>query len=300
MNQRRFILRAIILGGVILVLAWTATSGTDVTYPEPEDATVANGAFQSEYFGLRYSLPVDWVEDLKGPEPSTTGFYSLAALKPAGELIATMQISAQDNFFAPGSTNNATDYLAGMKEHLDPSLSAGEAVGSIEFGGVPFARLDYSGAGLEHSVFATEIRCHTVMFAITSRNKETVAKLTESLKKLSFSQAAQTGISTQESKPNAGWPLCINESDYRGYITHRVTPELVGPRFATVPVRLTIAPDGKILHIHAIAGVSEQIKSITDALSRWEFKPYIVDGAPAEVETGILFQFPQATGTPVK
>jgi hypothetical protein len=58
-------------------------------------------------------------------------------------------------------------------------------------------------------------------------------------------------------------------------------------------VRLLIGPDGKIEHIHEIAGVPEQLKSVTDALSRWEFKPYILDNQPVEVETGILFQFPQ-------
>ena len=208
-----------------------------------------------------------------------------------------MQISAQDNFFAPASVNNATDYLAGMKEHLDPSLTAASAVESIELGGQSFARLDYSGAGLEHAVFATEIRCHTVIFAITAHNKEAVAKLTQSLKKLSFLQVAQNGVSKPASQSNAEWPLCVSESDYRGYITHRVTPEMVGPRFASVPVRLTIGPNGKIEHVHAIAGFPEQVKSITDALSHWEFKPYVVDGAPAEVETGILFQFPQTNST---
>jgi hypothetical protein len=281
------------LGGLFLLLAWCAKSGVATKYPEPEDAAVAKGVLQSDYFGLRYPLPDGWVEDLKGPEPSTTGFYSLAALKPEGELVATMQISAQDNFFAPEFVSNATDYLVEMKQHLDPSLSAPEAVASVEFGGLHFARLDYSGAGLEHSVFATAIRCHTVMFAITSQRKETIVRLTQSLKKLSFSQESQPGAATQTATSNIGWPPCVRESDYREHIVRRVTPTMVGPRFAGVPVRLTIGPDGKIEHIHAIAGFPEQVKSVTDALSQWEFTPYIADGAPVEVETGILFQFPQ-------
>ena len=84
MNRPRFILRFIILGGVMLVVAWTAKSSPGVTYPEPEDVAVANGAFQSEYFGLRYPLPEGWVEDLKGPEPSTDGFLLACSAEACG------------------------------------------------------------------------------------------------------------------------------------------------------------------------------------------------------------------------
>jgi protein TonB len=59
-------------------------------------------------------------------------------------------------------------------------------------------------------------------------------------------------------------------------------------------VRFIVSADGKIEHIHAISGFPEQVKSVTDALAKWEFKPYVVNGRPVEVETGLLFQFPSA------
>ncbi len=273
----------------LLLLACAAKGDVAAKYSEPENATVKNGVFQDDYFGLRYPLPSGWVEDLKGPEPSASGYYSLAALKPEGELVATMQISAQDDFFAADETTDAIGFLNRMKQGLDASLSAPHAVAAVKLGGLDFARLDYSGAGLNHVVFATKIRCHTLIFAITASREAAAEMLAESLKKTSFAPADRAG-----SSPAGGWPVCIPERAYRDYVTHRVDPVMTGPRYASVPVRLIIGADGKLEHVHAISGFPEQLKSVTDALAKWEFKPYIVNGQAVEVETGLLFQFPSA------
>jgi hypothetical protein len=274
----------------LALLACAAKGDVATKYSEPEDATVKNGVLQDDYFGLRYSLPAGWVEDLKGPEPSASGYYSLAALKPEGELVATMQISAQDDFFAAEPQTDATGFLNRMKKGLDASLSAPHPVGPVKLGGLEFARLDYSGAGLNHVVFAAEIRCHTLIFSITASQDATVEMLVDSLKGMSFTQADRAVSSARH-----GWPVCIAESAYRGYITHRVDPVMTGPRYAGVPVRLIVGADGKLEHVHAISGFPDQIKSVADALAKWEFKPYVVDGQHVEVETGLLFQFPSAT-----
>jgi hypothetical protein len=82
----------------MVLLACVAKGDVAAKYAEPEGGAVKNGVFEDDYFGLRYRLPSGWVEDLKGPEPSASGYYSLAALKPEGELVATMQISAGQFF----------------------------------------------------------------------------------------------------------------------------------------------------------------------------------------------------------
>jgi hypothetical protein len=286
----RFHLLGRLLGIAGLALIACAAKG-DVAakYSEPESATVKNGVFQDDYFGLRYPLPSGWVEDLKGPEPSASGYYSLAALKPEGELVATMQISAQDDFFAVEKTTDAIGFLNRMKQGLDASLSAPHALAPVKLGGLDFARLDYSGAGLSHVVFAAKLRCHTLIFSITASRETTAEMLVESLKKISFTQPDRAGSSAR-----GGWPICIPERAYRDYVTHRVDPVMTGPRYASVPVRLIIGPDGKLEHVHAISGFPEQVKSVTDAVAKWEFKPYVANGQPVEVETGLLFQLPSA------
>jgi hypothetical protein len=278
----------------LLLLAYAAKGDVGTKYPEPEHATVKGGVFQDEYFGLRYPLPPGWVEDLKGREPSASGYYSLAALKPEGELVATMQISAQDDFFSPEPIKDATSFLSAMKQGLDASLSSPQAVASVKFGGMDFARLDYSGAGLSHIVFAAEIRCHTLIFSITASRERAAESLVESLKKISFTETDQSGPSPQKSSSRHIWPLCVSESAYGDHIVHKVDPVMTGPRYGSVPVRFIVGADGRLEHVHAIAGFPEQAKSVTDALAKWEFKPYVVNGQPVEVETGLLFQFPSA------
>jgi hypothetical protein len=277
----------------IMLLACAAKGDVAVKYAEPEDGVVKNGVFEDDYFGMRYPLPTGWVEDLKGPEPSASGYYSLAALKPEGELVATMQISAQDNFFTPEPVKDATGFLNAMKKGLDTSLSAPKGVAQVKLLGINFARLDYSGAGLSHIVFAAEIRCHILIFSITASREAAAGMLVESLKKISVTED-RSASSSYETAAQRGWPLCVPESAYRNNVARRVDPVMTGPRYGSVPVRLIIGADGKLEHIHAIAGFQEQVNSVTDALAKWEFKPYIANGQPVEVETGLLFQFPSA------
>ncbi|MGB0002250.1 MAG: energy transducer TonB [Candidatus Acidiferrales bacterium] len=290
---RSGILVGLLVATGMMPLANAGKGDVAAKYPDPEDATVQNGVFQDDYFGMRYPLPSGWVEDLKGPGPSASGYYSLAALKPKGELVATMQISAQDNFFGSEPAKDATSFMNAMKKGLDVSLSAPNAVAHVKLGEMDFARLDYSGAGLSHIVLATEIRCYMLIFSITASREPAAEMLVASLWKLSFAQDRSVSSSNGGAAPR-DWPVCIPESAYRDHIAHRVDPVMTGPRYASVPVRLIVGADGKLEHIHAISGFPEQVRSVTDALAKWEFKPYIVNGQPVEVETGLLFQFPSA------
>jgi len=268
----------------LLVCVSFASAATDLTsgYPVPEDGRVKNGVYTNEYFGLRYPLPTNWTEDLSGPEPSVSGYYSLAALKPAGILDATILIAAQDNFFSPEPAASAKEFLAQMKQHLDSSLSAPAAPSELKIAGRTFARLDYEGAGLHHAVVVTELRCHSVIFSLTSNRLQQIEILAASLNKISFAAAG-----------DARWPVCVKDYAVPTNILDRVNPELTGPRYASVPVRLIVGANGKVAHVHTIAGFPEQKKSVAAALAQWEFRSYLVNGNAVEVETGLLFEFRQ-------
>jgi hypothetical protein len=245
-------------------------------YPVPEGGTVSRGFYQNEYFGIRYPLPEGWTEDVKGPPPSVSGYYSLAALKPGASLAATLLIAAQDNFFAPHSAKSAADFLDQMKEGLDPSLAAAGPPVSIKIAGQSFARLEYSGAGLRHVIFATEIRCHTVLFSLTSGDSETIDALVQSLNKITFSAG------------NLDRPICIQEYATADHVIHRVEPAPAGPRFASIPARIVIGANGRVEQVHPIGGLPEQARSIQEALSQWTFKPYMLNGKAVAVETGVM------------
>jgi hypothetical protein len=247
-------------------------------YPEPEGGGVWGDIYRNAYFGFRYRLPANWAEDVEGPPPSTTGYYSLAALRPRDSLAATLLIAAQDNFFVNQKVQSATDFLDQVRWQLDHVLSVGASL-QTEIAGKSFARLDYAGAGLHHTLLATEIRCHTLIFSITSRSLEQIESVVGSLNKITFTAGDSRG------------PICVPEYATADHVIHRVEPQAAGPRFSSVPTRVIIGADGKVKQVHPIGGSSEQTKSIRDALSQWEFKPYLLDGKRSAVETGLIVQF---------
>ena len=79
-------------------------------------------------------------------------------------------------------------------------------------------------------------------------------------------------------------------------ILTRIEPVFTEHRFNPVPVRIIIDKAGAVKHIHFLTAFPDQAKAITDALRQWKFKPYMRDGKPAEVETGILFGTPSFPG----
>jgi Gram-negative bacterial TonB protein C-terminal len=261
----------------------TASKGIDraMLYSVPEDGNVSGHAYRNPYFGFEYPLLEDWVEDVNGPPPSATGYYSLVALKPRDALTATVLIAAQDNFFAQRRVTNARDFLDQTRRQLVPALPAEPSV-QVKIAGQLFARLDYAGAGLHHVVFATEIRCHTVIFSITSRSVERIEAVIASLNNLSF--IGQTERS----------PICVPDYATDDHIIHRVQPAAAGPRFSSVPTRIIIGANGEVEHVHAINSSVEQAASIQDALSQWRFQPYLLNGMPVAVETGLMVQFSAA------
>jgi hypothetical protein len=56
-----------------------------------------------------------------------------------------------------------------------------------------------------------------------------------------------------------------------------------------IPVRVTIAGEGRVKHVHILSAFPDQSGAIITALHTWRLKPYLVDGKPNEIETGVVF-----------
>src|SRR5215212_7876309 len=70
--------------GVIFIKGAEPSSSDRLT-PLPEDAGVVKKVFQDRYFGISWTLPPNWTEDVEGPPPSETGAYLLAQLIPTAD-----------------------------------------------------------------------------------------------------------------------------------------------------------------------------------------------------------------------
>ncbi len=276
--------------GVILVKgAWSSAS--DSITPLPEGGSVTNGIFSNQYFGMSYVLPNGWTEKYKGPPPSDSGRYVLAQIGPSGtykgSTRGTILITAQDMFFTPLPATNAAGLISYMKDNLQADYKVQTPPTDLKIGGHTFQFFAYESpvAGMHWYVVATEIRCHTIEVVLTSRDSKLLESLLENMNKMNL---------PEEAGPTAGtgggvFPVCIKDYARGGNMISRVEPVFAEPAFNPVPVRIIIDKEGKIKHTHFLSAFPGQVKAITDAVGQWRFKPYLQDGHPVEVETGIMF-----------
>ena len=265
--------------GVVLVPG-AIPSASDRLTPVPEGGTMDANAYHNDYFGLTYPVPENWNEPFKGPLPSDGGEYVLAQLVPGetfkGPSKGTLLVTAQDLFFGSSSAANAAEWVKYGSDHLPSYYEVERAPAEARIAGRPFTRFDYgsSVAGLHWFILTTEIRCHAVQFIFSSRDPQLLDTLVAGMEKM---------------KTTGDGPACV--ADYAGgdNIISKVDPVLLDRKYNVIPVRIVIDKNGSVKHVHVLSAFAEQSRVITDAVMQWKFKPYVRNGQPAEVETGIVF-----------
>jgi len=275
--------------GVIL-LKGAVPSASDSSTPLPESGVVNKNAYDNAYFGLSYALPAGWFEKYKGPPPSDSGAYLLTLLRPGptykGPSKATLLITAQDLFFSLTPAANAAELIEQTSATLQADYKVERPPTQVTIGDRSFTRFDYTSpsAQLHWYVLATEVRCHAIKFVFTSSDTSLLDTLVKDMSAMKL--------------PGADSPQCVAHYAEGANVIYKVDPVLTERKFNAIPVRLIIDRAGKVRHVHVISAFPEQARIITDALLQWRFKPYLRDGQPAEVETGILFGMSRAPAKP--
>ncbi|HEY2531544.1 MAG TPA: hypothetical protein VGJ20_27030 [Xanthobacteraceae bacterium] len=251
----------------------------------PEDGTIASGSYTSEYFRLSYRLPQGFVAGEAGPGPSQSGYYVLATSITQQSGLANILIAAQDMFFGTDTKDNLADTVRDFQQAV--SHVAGMAIDrdetEVKVASHVLYRVDYSGVGLFRARLATELRCHTVSFNLTTRDRDLLQRLADNLgNNLSFAASQDASLMP---------PPCVKGYAVDANVLHKVPPLPVGPYFAPVPVRIIVGADGSVKHVHVIHATANQRRSIEEALPQWTFKPYMIDGRPSPIETGVVFKF---------
>jgi hypothetical protein len=276
--------------GVLLVRgAWSSAS--DSVTPLPEGGRVANNVYNNPYFGLTYAFSPDWTEKYSGPPPSDSGYYVLAQIRPAdtfkGTIRGSILIAAQDLFFTFTPARNALELVNHNKDKLNAEYTVEQPPTLVTTASHSFVRFDYGSpvAEIHWHVLATQIRCHMVQFVFTSRDIKLMQALIQEMDKMNL--PAEAGPIS--GRGGGDVPACIKDYASGENVMERVDPVFAERRFNPVPVRIIIDKEGKVKHIHFLSAFPDQAKAITDALSQWRFRPYLRDGKPVEVETGIMF-----------
>ena len=271
-----------------LLTSWMCQFGSAASAAEPrpcpDDGVVANGVYANPYFDLSYPLPSGWTRDVDGAAPSASGYYVLAAAKPAGALTGTVLIAAQDNFFAAVALEDvrtaARDFSQSIAKVSGMTIDRPPA--EVVIANRAFTRVDFSGVGLFRSTFFTSNRCHLVSFNFTAKSPELLATLVSSLDRIGGARDGEAAM------PDPG---CVRDQAAPQNVLTKVDPAGSDPKFMPIPVRLVIGADGAVKHVHVIHATAQQRSSIESALARWTFKPRKGDGGAGEVETGLLIEF---------
>jgi len=269
--------------------AWASAS--DNTTPLPEGGRITNNTYSNTYFGLTYSLPTDWTEKYSGPPPSDSGYYVLAQIRPAESFKRTSRgsilIIAQDLFFTLSPAGNALELINYSKDNLSADYKIEQTPTLVRVADHSFVRFDYGSpmAELHWHVLATQIRCHVVQFVFTSRDTELMESLIQQMNSMTMPNEA----GRISGRGGDDVPVCIKDYAQDQNVMEKVDPIFTERRFNPVPVRIIIDKEGKVKHIHFLSAFPDQAKAVADALFQWRFRPYLRDGKPVEVETGIMF-----------
>jgi hypothetical protein len=276
----------------VLLVKGAWSSASDTVTPLPEGGQVATGSYDNPYLGLTLALPAGWIQKYEGPPPSDSGYYVLAQLRPADpnpgqnagrsrdKVRGTFLIAAQDVFFTTTHATGPLELINYTRDHLQADYRVEQPPATVTIAGRDFIRFGYVSpvAGLHWRFFATQIRCHVVEFIFTSADTQLLESLTRnlgSMKSLPGSDASE--------------PVCIKGYATRETILERVDPILLEQKYNQIPVRVIIDREGKVKHIHFLSAFPSQSQEISAALLQWRFKPYLRNGQPVEVETGMLF-----------
>jgi hypothetical protein len=269
----------------------------------PEDGTLTAGVYSNPYFGLTFPLPEGYGPGLDPAKPGGNGFYVLNTPRDknaAYELdmqahtekhLPVMVISAQDMFFfgQPMHTamETATDFTHSTATGIPPKVDQPPTERVI--GASKFVQVKTSGQIISHLTLSTDIRCHVVSINLTSNDPAALDQVAAQFDKIvAPAEASPTATSSGET---GAFPACVKDYATEETILRQVQPRLTGPKFLKIPVRIIIGKDGKVKHVHVIRAADDGDKrDIEESLMKWEFKPYLVKGEPAEVETGLTFE----------
>lgn len=263
-----------------IVVKGAAPSASDATTPVPENGRVSGGHYRNDYFGLAYPIPAGWTEQPAGPPPSDGGGYVLTqfATTDGEQVKAHVLVTALDLFFIPFHAPTAKEVAAKTRSNVPTRYVIDPGPAEVKIAGRTFSRLAYKApaSGLQWRMFTTESRCHALTFTFTGTDTRALDDAERVLRDLRIGGDA---------------PACVD--DYaREHLLVKSDPRFA-QRYNTIPVRVIIDREGKVRHAHLLSAFAEQSQPILSALREWRFEPYVVDGKPVEVETGLVFGLPR-------
>lgn len=164
---------------------------------DPDDGSVNENTYVSDYFGFRYTFPEGFGVDedfLQGKEDQSKRSFLLMAAVDRQEASNQTIVILADNAVAAGATEATTylDKVAGPLLKRQGSQPEG-ASRTLSIGGHSFARADFQKQKMAQTVLLTMLRGYAVNFVLTAPSREEVEELVASLQTLQFPSVKTEG-----------------------------------------------------------------------------------------------------------
>ncbi len=279
----------------------------------PMDGSVEGNTYSNFYFKFAVDFPAGWT--VHGEETNKrlmeVGKEKVTSSGAVSEGVADISASHTYNLLTvfehplgtPGVTANRAFLAAAENVVYAPGIKSGDdylkntipvmqksgatVVSGPEDGvisGQKFSKVVFSmntpvGSVLE-SMYVTMKEGFAVAFVMIAADEAGLAdavKAMQSFRPLSRRvQLTSEAVSKQQTKMvNPGWSALARAAKIQG----------------SVLLKVLIGTDGKVKDVQVVRGHPALVRDVVPAVKQWEYKPFVVDGEPVEVEVDLTVNF---------
>ncbi|MBV9087776.1 MAG: energy transducer TonB [Acidobacteriaceae bacterium] len=261
---------------------------SQTTPTEFDQGVVTDNTYNNPALGVTWAAPTDWTMQSTGASRLGDGFKLLVRVVPTGT-------QSPEAIELDHSNGTATSPLSSVLESKGwESSSVANDYYTIA-GGIPARRSDYKMKdGSAQYLSLLRGRHHgdvTMAFFADSRTR------IDELIKMVMQMKVRPDWGRFDEGPGAvPKRVRVSSGVSRGFLVHQVKPiypkEALRSRINGVVMMLAhISTDGSIKNLFVMFGNPALNQAALDAVSKWKYQPYFLNGSPVEVETEIVVNF---------
>jgi TonB family protein len=319
------------IGGVILAhtFLWPQQPSTipsdDVRF---DRGTIKNGTYSNSCFGLSFSIPQGWeVSTMPGLESGKAlhlpggglGLLMIARHREktfGDQIVMNAKYDGKNSALTVQSLVNATAEAQVSADRQERRMVR-EAF-AVEYAGKQFYRADYkqsfsNGSALFTALVYTKFGEYLIGVTVTASSPEALDDAADSLRALSLQRDSPNPmcvvgpddgpvmgvigtIRSSSSRLGTSSRVRVSQLVSEGLLIKRVQPEY--PEAArqahaegSVVLDVLIDANGDVESATVISGPPLLAPAAIDAVKRWKFRPYTLNGRPAKIETQATVDF---------
>jgi TonB family protein len=276
--------------------------------PAPPLGEFRDDAYSNDFFGIYYPLSRDWVRetDLLRAKAASQGINSDTFVLLAALYIPRDASPYQaDSSFTLLALNRPVDqdckqrlelFINDLQAHKDGKPKGG--VSQFTSAGRDFYRADFEfRQSAEHRAFVClSSKDYFLQWNIVGSTKQAIETAVATLASITSAPPTTTPAPQHDGNQDFSTKTRVPPGLATGLLIKKVTP-LYPPeaKYAhiqgTVALQAVISKSGDVVDLEAISGPIELVVSAVNAVRKWKYRPYLVNGEPVSVQTQIVVNY---------